>query len=136
MERRELPRLALNNVTVRFKKLGPTSFWARLSPPFSIKDLSKSGLSFTTDFPVKKGEKIFLKLAFADGSLIPLKGTVRWLKKIEEQQDQLLVGVQFLPFGNHSDYNDLSSLDYLRKLLPSTRADDGSLHDEFEQHLQ
>ena len=134
-ERRELPRLALNNVTVRFKKLSPATFWARLSPPYSIRDLSKSGLSFSTDFPVKKGEKIYLKVTFADGKVIPLKGTVRWLKKIKADEEMNLVGVQFLPFGNHSDYNDLSSLDYLRKLLPSTKSN-GTLTGELERPLQ
>ncbi len=135
MERRELPRLALNNVSVRFKKLSAATFWARLSPPFSIKDLSKSGLSFFSDFPVKKGEKIYLKLTFSDGSVISLKGFVRWFKKTDQSESRHLIGVQFLPFGKHSDYNDLSSLEYLRKLLPSARSD-GTLPNEFEQHLQ
>ncbi len=134
MERRELPRIAINNVTVRFKKLSPATFWSRLSPPSNLKDLSKSGLSFTTDFPVKKGEKIYLKLLFTDGQTLPLKGIVKWLKEIQDE-GKTLVGVQFLPFGQSSDYNELNSLDYLRKLLPYSR-EGHSLSDELNDHLQ
>ncbi len=135
MERRELPRLVLNNATVRFKKLGAASFWTRLSPHCAINDLSKSGLSFTTSFPIKKGDKIFLKVFFADGNTINLKGIVRWEKETNNGTTQHLVGVQFLPFGENSDYNDLSSLDYLRKLLPATRSH-STISDEISDHLE
>ncbi|APF20904.1 type IV pilus assembly PilZ [Caldithrix abyssi DSM 13497] len=135
MERRELPRLVLNNTSVRFKKLNPAAFWTRLSPHFSIHDLSKSGLSFKTDFPVSKGEKVYLKVFFSDGNAITLKGIVKWRKELSNGSNMSLVGVQFLPFGKNSDYNDLSSLNYLRKLLPSTHVG-SQISNEFNEHLE
>ncbi len=120
MERRGLSRLTINDTTLRFKKLSNSMFWARLSPHFQVLNLSKSGLSFETTFPLKIGDKLYIKAYFPDGMCIPLKGVVKW-KKTNSNVEHHFVGVQFLPFGDHHEYNDLNSLRYLRKLLPSSQ---------------
>ncbi len=122
--------MALDNTTVRLKKLGSGMFWARLSPHYQLLNLSKSGLSFVTDFPVKPGEKLYLKIYFPDGTCLPLKSLVKW-KEVNPGSSKYIVGVQFLPFGNYHDYNDLNSLEYLRKLLPSTNTNNIQSSDDF-----
>ncbi len=119
MERRGLPRLAIKDATVRFKHLANNMFWAKLSPHFQLHNLSKSGLSFTTKFPVKRGDKLLLKVCFANGDCVPLKGIVKWVMEASSS-NHYHVGVQFLPFGSHKEYNDIESLEFLRKLLPNT----------------
>lgn len=118
MERRELPRMAIKDATVRFKRLGRSMFWVKLSPHCKLRNLSKSGLAFSTNFPIKLGEKLFLKVFVPEGDCIPLKGVVRWKRKNSNAND-IDVGIHFLPFGTHKEYNELESLEYLRKLLPN-----------------
>ena len=118
MERRELPRLAIEDATVRYKRLCTNTFWTRLSPHFQLHNLSKSGLSFSTNFSVKPGDKLLLNVCFPNGDCVPLKGIVKWIKE-HSRLKTTHVGVQFLPFGSHKEYNDIESLEYLRKLLPN-----------------
>ncbi len=118
MEKRGLPRLAIDDATVRFKNLAASMFWSRLSPHSQLHNLSKSGLSFSTKFPVKLGNKLLLKLCFANGDCCSLKGIVKWVNEYPDIE-VYRVGVQFLPFGQHKEYNDPQSLEFLRKLLPN-----------------
>ncbi len=118
MERRGLPRLAIKNATVRFKRSKLNTFFGKFSPRCPLQNLSKSGLSFSTHQSIDPGEKIFLKVFFPDGFCIPLKGIVKWRQELPED-NAVAVGVLFLPFGTHKEYNDLKSLEYLRKLLPN-----------------
>ena len=118
MERRGLPRLPIDDATVRFKHLAAKLFWSKMSPHFKLHNLSKSGLSFSTKFPVKSGDKLLLKICFANGDCVQLKSIVKWIKE-HPNLETFHVGVQFLPFGSHKEYNDLNALEYLRKLLPN-----------------
>ncbi len=118
MERRGLPRLAIKNATVRFKRSGFSTFLGKFSPQCPLQNLSKSGLSFYTRQSIDPGERIFLKVFFPDGFCIPLKGIVKWRQE-NPNDNGISVGVHFLPFGTHKEYNDLKSLEYLRKLLPN-----------------
>jgi len=119
--------MAIEDATVRFRHLAASMFWSRMSPHFQLHNLSKSGLAFSTKFPVKLGDKLLLKICFANGECVPLKGIVKWIKEHPDLK-VFNVGVQFLPFGSHKEYNDLASLDFLRKLLPngSRFADDAA----------
>ncbi len=118
MERRGLPRLAIKNATVRFKRGGLSTFLGKFSPRCPLQNLSKSGLAFSTRQPIDPGERIFLKVFLPDGFCISLKGIVKWRQELPNG-DAVSVGVLFSPFGTHKEYNDLKSLEYLRKLLPN-----------------
>ena len=133
MERRGLPRLSIKDTTVRIKHLATNLFWSRTSPHFKLHNLSKSGLSFSTKkLPIKSGDKLLIKIYFANGDCIPIKGIVKWIKEHPHLQ-AFHVGVQFLPFGSHKDYNDLKSLEFLRELLPNnSRFFDDEANDSLE----
>ncbi len=118
MERRGLPRLAIKNATVRFKRGGLSTFLGKFSPQCPLQNLSKSGLAFSTRQSIDPGERIFLKVFLPDGFCISLKGIVKWRQELATE-NAVSVGVHFLPFGTHKEYNDLKSLEHLRRLLPN-----------------
>jgi hypothetical protein len=95
--------------------MGSKKFFAGMSKPSDMQNLSKSGLAFEIDQALGFGEKIHMKLQFPDGSSLELKGQIRWNVSMNGG-NVYKVGIQFFPFGTSRNYNPLKALDYLRSI--------------------
>jgi len=86
-----------------------------MSKPVPVKNLSKSGISFALNENPDHGETILMQITFPDGTHFKLKGHIRWLNPLNNDENKA-VGIQFFPFGNSKYYNPTNALDYLRTM--------------------
>jgi Tfp pilus assembly protein PilZ len=100
---------------IRFKIPGATASYQRktfLPKPGFIEefcpviDISRGGLRFLTQKPLKPGTEVTLKIS-VPGERVPLnlKGGVKWSSPGEGKSYAFQVGVQFYPYGEARDQN-------------------------------
>ena len=87
----------------------------QFSEPYTLNNLTKSGISFKTSKQVSRGDQIKLKIDIPGRQKIKIKGKVVWVAS--DPQKQHTVGVQFLPFGTMKQYNTFTSREKLERLI-------------------
>lgn len=124
-DRRALSRIAIPDAVVKYKSPKKSGLFSSFSESERVINLSKSGIAFQMAEPVEFGKSVELKLNFADGKTLKLKGQVRWQNE-SEYKSGFITGVQFFAFGRNEKYNSPRALEYLRSidgLAFSKRAD-------------
>jgi hypothetical protein len=114
-DRRTLIRFYKPGAVVRYKHKKKTGIFASYSEEEKVFDLSKSGVAFPMEHPLKFGQSVILKVSFPDGKTLRLKGHVRWQNR-EQRGNNFITGIQFSAFGRNEDYNSPKALEYLRSL--------------------
>jgi Tfp pilus assembly protein PilZ len=107
VERRLCQRFKIPGATVSYRKASLFSSKARIDEEFCpVLDLSRGGVRFLTQKPLKFKSKIVLQLSIP-GERIPLdfKGRVRWSTFNAGKSYKYQAGVQFNPYGLEKDQN-------------------------------
>jgi len=112
VEKRKCRRFFIPGAEVRYRKTGLLALGRGLSAPTPLIDISRGGLSFYCT------EKLFSKqlavqILFSDEAPLYLNAIVRWQQTIWGVDD-ILTGIQFMPFTNRKGFNTSESLDILR----------------------
>lgn len=128
-ERRTLKRIDKPGVMVRYKIPKGINVFRSFASAGDALNVSKSGISFRIDETVAYGTPVQIQASFSDGKQLDLKGHIRWQKSDDGTQKQV-IGVQFIAFGQQSNYNSHNALDYLRSMKDQAIAlsDDDSRH--------
>ncbi len=113
-DRRVLQRIEIPGAQIRCRKPSVLSIIPSHTTPAPLINLSKSGLSFTSEHEFSSGSSIKMNLTFPDGFRLELVGQIRWKKEMSGEGFQF--GVQFRPFGHHKQYNSVRALEFLRNL--------------------
>ena len=114
-ERRFSERYHFNNARVYCQENTALGLFKQFSEPFTLSNLTKSGISFRTSKPVSRGDQLQLKIDIPGRQKIKIKGRVIWVT--DGPQNEHSVGVQFLPFGTMKQHNSFSSREKLARLI-------------------
>jgi hypothetical protein len=107
VERRLCQRFRIPGATVSYRKASFFSSKTRIDEEFCpVLDLSRGGVRFLTQKPLKFKSKIVLQLS-VPGERVPLdlKGRVRWSTFNAGKSYKYQAGVQFNPYGLEKDQN-------------------------------
>jgi len=115
MERRALERIVIPESEVYYKQAESFILLNRGSGPFPLLNLNKSGACFEARQEMEVRKQITLKIKINGEKVLKLKGQVRWCAPASGQE-QINVGVQFLPYGKGRIYNSLHTLTRLREI--------------------
>jgi hypothetical protein len=84
---------------------------------YPVTDLSKGGLSFLSDNPLKENKKISLRLHTSEKeNPIQLEGKIAYVVINPGGSYKYRVGIKFNPFGTKEDFNRLENLNRLEEL--------------------
>lgn len=114
-DRRFSERYHFDDAKVYCQENSTFGLFKQFSEPFTLENLTKSGISFKTTQPVSRGDLVQLKIDIPGRQKIKIKGKVVWVAGNQQQQQS--VGVQFLPFGTMKQYNSFNSREKLEKLI-------------------
>ena len=114
-ERRALDRVMVPGAIVSYKKMKTVALFDRFSQPKPLRNISKSGVCFELDQPIKYGERIRLEIKIPGHKTLRLDGNVRWFKSAMDN-GKFFAGAQFVPFGKGKDFNSMGVLEDLRNL--------------------
>ena len=114
-ERRACKRIVIPDGQVYYKKQKRVSLLRKYSGPVPMKDISKSGICFSTKDTLQTGEIVLLEILLPGYDSIRLKGEIRWIN-IDSTAGATFTGLQFLPFGVKKHFNSLDSLNKLRSI--------------------
>ena len=112
MERRLCQRFKIAGATVSYRRDRFFSPKAKVDEEFCpVLDLSRGGVRFLTQKPLKFKSKVSLQLSIP-GERIPLemKGRVRWSTFNAGKSYKYQAGVQFNPYGLEKDQNPPQAL--------------------------
>ena len=115
MDKRVLNRAEIPGAKVQFRKMKYLNVFPLFSRVMQVNNLSKSGISFTSEEALSYGDSIIMKISFPGGKNLKLKGKIRWYKETDSI-NSFNIGVQLLPFGLQSKYNHPKSLVFLRSM--------------------
>jgi Tfp pilus assembly protein PilZ len=107
VERRLCQRFKIPGATISYRKEGLFSSRARTDEEFCpVIDLSRGGIRFLTQKPLKFKSRIFLQLSIP-GERVPidLRGRVRWSTFNAGKSYKYQAGVQFYPYGLEKGQN-------------------------------
>lgn len=112
VEKRGCRRFVIPGAEVRYRKTGLLALGRGLSAPTPLIDISKGGLSF---YCTEKlfGKKLMVQILLSNEAPLTLKAIVRWQQTIWGVDD-ILTGIQFMPFTDRMGWNTSESLDILR----------------------
>ncbi|MCK7482364.1 MAG: PilZ domain-containing protein [Candidatus Moduliflexus flocculans] len=121
MERRVCQRFKIPGATVSYRKHRLFSPKTGVDEEFCpVLDLSRGGLRFLTQKPLKFKSRITLHLSIpGERAPIDLKGRVRWSTFNAGKSYKYQAGVQFNPYGLEKDQNVAPGVDQDRR--PSNR---------------
>jgi len=112
MERRLCQRFKIAGATVSYRRDRLFTTKAKVDEEFCpVLDLSRGGVRFLTQKPLKFKSKVSLQLSIP-GERIPLemKGRVRWSTFNAGKSYKYQAGVQFNPYGLEKDQNPPQAL--------------------------
>jgi Tfp pilus assembly protein PilZ len=107
LERRLCQRFKISGATISYRKEKLLSSKTKIDEEFClVLDLSRGGVSFLTQKPLKFKSKVTLQLSIP-GDRIPLslKGRVRWSTFNAGKSYKYQAGVQFNPYGLEKNQN-------------------------------
>ncbi len=107
VERRLCQRFKIPGATVSYRKNRLFSSKSRTEEEFCpVLDLSRGGVRFLTQKPLKFKSKICLQLSIpGERAPLDLKGRVRWSTFNAGKSYKYQAGVQFNPYGLEKDQN-------------------------------
>jgi len=116
-DRRTCERFVIPGATVYFKKEKLFFKKAFTENPHPLFDISRGGLRFLSQSPLKNDVDMLLKLVIPGDELpIIVRGTVMWLSINPGKSYKYQIGVQFNPYGKRSGENDPGILERLSAL--------------------
>jgi Tfp pilus assembly protein PilZ len=112
MERRLCQRFKIAGATISYRRNKLFSSKAKVDEEFCpVLDLSRGGVRFLTQKPLKFKSKIILQLSIpGERAPLDLKGRVRWSTFNAGQSYKFQAGVQFNPYGLEKDQNPPQTL--------------------------
>ena len=112
MERRLCQRFKIAGATISYRRNKLFSSKAKVDEEFCpVLDLSRGGVRFPTQKPLKFKSKIILQLSIpGERAPLDLKGRVRWSTFNAGQSYKFQAGVQFNPYGLEKDQNPPQTL--------------------------
>jgi Tfp pilus assembly protein PilZ len=112
MERRLCQRFKIDGATIAYRRDGLFAAKTSVDEEFCpVLDLSRGGVRFLTQKPLKFKSKVSLQLSIpGERSPLELKGRVRWSTFNAGQSYKFQAGVQFNPYGLEKGQNPPQAL--------------------------
>ena len=118
LEKRACERFIIPGSAVAYKVHG---FFTRNQPftdsLYPVTDLSKGGLSFLSDTPLKENKEVSILLHTSEKeNPVQLEGKIAYVVINPAGSYRYRVGLKFLPFGTKNGFNPLENLKRLEEL--------------------
>ena len=118
LERRRCERFVIPGSTIAYKLHGfftkQRAFPDKLYP---VTDLSKGGLSFLSDMPLRENKELSILFNIPEkDSLLQLEAKIAYIGLNSGSSYRYRVGIQFKPFGTKESLNSLDNLNRLEEL--------------------
>jgi hypothetical protein len=112
------PRKVLPGARISYSLGGHEIRTSGYSAPYPIFDLSRGGMAFLSDTPLKPGRRISLFLEYSDtNDELRLEGNVVYSLAVDIGGYPYRIGVRFVPFEPKEGCNSPENLEVLSKLL-------------------
>lgn len=106
-ERRACERFIVPGAVVNYREEGVLFSGKYIEEAFPVFDVSRGGVRFLSNFPLKIGAKVTAKITIPGGEApLILKGRVRWISTNPEKSYKYQIGIQFAPYGKNRGDND------------------------------
>jgi hypothetical protein len=115
IERRRCHRFEIPGAEVRYKKTGLFVFRRGFSGAYPVVNVSKGGLVFLCEEKLRSGQKVMVQVLIPKESPLNLRARVRWQGRPMPGAN-VMIGLEFLPFGSRRGRNPREALDVLRML--------------------
>ncbi len=121
VEKRAVSRIQIPEATVSFKRGSRFPIIERFSRPYSLQDITKSGLCFESPDSFKRGELVHFDIRIPGEKTIRIEANVCWTQSGNGSSVHR-VGAQFRPFGKGIHMNSMRSLETLRVIETKYRS--------------
>jgi len=115
IEKRRCHRFEIPGAQVKYKKVWLGLSLGDFSDYRPLENLSKGGLAFWCEEKLRPGKKILVQLHTPGEDVLELVGTVRW-QGFPAGKLYMVVGVEFMPFGEGRKWNSFEALEALKRL--------------------
>jgi len=115
VERRRYRRFEIPGGEVRYKRITGPAILHHFSRPYPILNMGIDGLALVCKEDFYQGDEIIIQLIAPNEKPINLRSTVRWQEPIALSTD-VIVGIEFMEFGNNKNMNPPEMLAVLRRL--------------------
>ena len=114
-EKRICHRFEIPGGQGKYKKTGLLVTLGGYSKAYPVVNVSKGGLAFVCEETLGQDTKVLVQLMAPQEEPLELRGKVRWQGRMRGREE-VVVGVQFEPFGGRSGWNPMEALEVLRRL--------------------
>ncbi len=115
VERRRYRRFEIPGGVVRYKRITAPVLIQHFSKPHPVLNVGIGGLAFLCEEEFHQGEKLIIQLAAPNEDPLNLRSILRWQDSIALSSD-VIVGLEFMEFGDNKDLNPPETLRVLRRL--------------------
>jgi hypothetical protein len=115
VERRRYRRFEIPGGVVRYKKITAPVLIQHFSKSHPVLNAGIGGLAFLCEEEFHQGEKLIIQLAAPNEDPLNLRSILRWQDSIALSSD-VIVGLEFMEFGDNKDSNPPETLRVLRRL--------------------
>lgn len=114
-ERRKFRRFEMPGGEAKYKKIVQPGLIKHFSRPCPVLNLGVGGLSMLCGKGFRNGETVILQLTAPGEKPLNLRSIVRWQNPVALSND-MIVGFEFMEFGNSKGLNSPDALNVLRRL--------------------
>jgi hypothetical protein len=115
-ERRKYRRFEISGGSVKYKRIKTPILVQHFSKPHPVLNACVGGLALLlSDEEFQHGEKLVIQLTVPDEDPLYLHSMLRWQDPVALSND-VIVGLEFMEFGDNKDCNPPETLAVLRRL--------------------
>jgi len=115
VERRKYRRFEIPGGELRYKRITAPVLIQHFSKSHPVLNVGVDGLAFVCEEEFNQGEKLIIQLIAPDEDPLNLRSILRWQDSIALSSD-VIVGLEFVEFGDDKDLNPPETLRVLRRL--------------------
>ena len=114
-ERRKFRRFEISGGEAQYKKISSTRLIKHFSKSYPVLNLGVGGLAALSGEILRNGEAVIIQLTSPGEKPLNLRSKVIWQNPIALSND-MVMGFEFIEFGNKEDFNSPDALNVLRRL--------------------
>ena len=114
-ERRRFRRFEIPSGEARYKKIARPKLIKYFSKSYPVLNLGVGGLAVLSREVLRNGEAVIIQLTAPGEKLLNLRSRVIWQNPVALRND-MVMGLEFMEFGNRKDFNSPDALNVLRRL--------------------
>ena len=120
VEKRKFRRFEIPGGKAKHRKIVKPAIIKHFSKSYPVLNLCVGGIAVLCSKEFRSGERVIIQLRAPNENPVNLQSKVRWQDQIALSND-VIVGFEFLEFGNNKGLNSPDALNLLRRLYARYR---------------